>query len=184
MSSNIRIQRICQQCNNEFTAKTTVTKYCSLKCSQKAYKFRARKKKIDQSDKETTQIKHKPYKDLNNKEFLSVQEASQLLGCSKHTIYRSIKAGNLPSLNLNIKKTIIKRNDIDNLFLLKTPEQPEQVDKRTYNIEDCYYINEVLEKYKIGEQTLQSLIKRNDIQKIKKGKFVYVPKDEIDSLLK
>ena len=40
MSSNIRIQRICQQCKNEFTAKTTVTKYCSDRCSKRAYKAR------------------------------------------------------------------------------------------------------------------------------------------------
>ncbi len=30
MSSNIKLQRICQHCGNEFTAKTTVTQYCGV----------------------------------------------------------------------------------------------------------------------------------------------------------
>ena len=29
MSSNIRISKVCQHCNRVFTAKTTVTKFCS-----------------------------------------------------------------------------------------------------------------------------------------------------------
>lgn len=38
MSSKIEVQRICQYCKKEFTARTTVTKYCSHKCNQRAYK--------------------------------------------------------------------------------------------------------------------------------------------------
>ena len=38
MSSNIQIQRVCEFCGNEFTARTTVTKLCSAKCRKANYK--------------------------------------------------------------------------------------------------------------------------------------------------
>ncbi|HBH06588.1 MAG TPA: DNA-binding protein, partial [Flavobacteriales bacterium] len=43
MSSNMRIPKICQECGSDFIAKTTVTQYCSDRCSKRAYKKRKRK---------------------------------------------------------------------------------------------------------------------------------------------
>uniref|UniRef100_UPI0028B10B01 hypothetical protein n=1 Tax=Sphingobacterium multivorum TaxID=28454 RepID=UPI0028B10B01 len=40
MSSNIKIKKICQQCGQEFIARTTVTKYCGDNCAKKAYKVK------------------------------------------------------------------------------------------------------------------------------------------------
>ena len=50
MSSNIRVQRICQFCGKEFTARTTVTKYCSDVCAKRAYKARKRTEKVEISN--------------------------------------------------------------------------------------------------------------------------------------
>ena len=47
MSSNIYLLKNCQQCNKTFTARTTVTKYCSSSCSKKAWKLRKRTEKIE-----------------------------------------------------------------------------------------------------------------------------------------
>ena len=38
MSSNIFVQRICEECGNEFTARTTVTRFCGDRCAKRAYK--------------------------------------------------------------------------------------------------------------------------------------------------
>jgi hypothetical protein len=46
MSSNIRIERICQFCNCKFIARTTKTKYCSQICSARQYKLKARQEKL------------------------------------------------------------------------------------------------------------------------------------------
>ena len=70
MSSNIRIQRICQHCGNEFTAMTTVTKYCGAQCAKSAYKARQKTEKIDVSNKETKEIISKPIAEIQSKEFL------------------------------------------------------------------------------------------------------------------
>lgn len=116
MSSNLLIKRICQFCGTEFTARTTVTKYCSLKCSQRAYKSRKRSNAVQKSIFETTQIKLILLEELKTKEFLSVKDVSRLLGCSKQTVYKLINSGKLKATNILKKKTIIKRSDLDNLF--------------------------------------------------------------------
>jgi len=35
MTSNIRIEKVCQYCGTKFIAKTTVTRYCSHSCNKK-----------------------------------------------------------------------------------------------------------------------------------------------------
>jgi excisionase family DNA binding protein len=116
MSSKIEIQRICQYCKQEFTARTTVTKYCSHKCNQRAYKARKRAEKAMQSNTETTRIKNQPIEQLKAKEFLTVREVSQLLNCSLRTAYYYIKSGTIKAVNLGQRMTRVKRTEIDKLF--------------------------------------------------------------------
>lgn len=116
MSSNIRIQRICLHCNKEFTAKTTVTKYCSDRCAKWAYKARQKTEKIEESNKETRQIVSMPFDVIQAKEYLTVLDAAKLLTCSRQTIYSLINAGRIKATNIKVKKTLIKRTEIDRLF--------------------------------------------------------------------
>ena len=117
MSSNIRIQRICQFCNNEFTAKTTVTKYCSDNCAKRAYKVRKKQESIKASNKETKRIVTMPIEKLKAKEFLTVKEVSKLLNCSVRTVYYYIENGNIEAVNLGQRLTRVKRSEIDKLFI-------------------------------------------------------------------
>jgi len=183
MSSNIRIQRICQHCNNEFTARTTVTKYCSHKCASRAYKDRTRKKKVEKSNAETKKIITQPVEVAKAKEFLTVKDVSILLGCSTRTAYRLINNETIKAVNLGQRVTRVKRSEIDKLFQSNSKPQTNEAEPIQYNIEDCYTINEVLNKYQISDNTLRGLIKRNKIPKIKKGWYAYVPKQIIDELL-
>jgi len=117
MSSNIKVQRICQHCSKEFTARTTVTKYCGDNCAKRAYKLRQRNTKIESSNKETLQNISKPIEELKAKEFLTVKEVAKLLNLSIRTTYRLIDQGNIKGVNLAQRKTLVKRSDIDKLFL-------------------------------------------------------------------
>ena len=196
MSSNIKIQRICQHCGNEFTARTTVTQYCSSNCSKRAYKARLKGSKIEASNKQTRQIKNQPIDELKAREFLTVTQVSKLIGCSRQNVYSLINTGKLKATNILLKKTIIKRTDLDKLFkepasqtkpegIPETQKQElnEWVQAGGFDISDCYNLAEVQSKYGISETALQNLIKRNNIPKIKKGWFAYVPKTVIDKLL-
>ena len=183
MSSKIEVQRICQYCEQEFTARTTVTKYCSHKCSQRAYKARKRAEKVKQSNTETTRIKSQPIEQLKAKEFLTVREVAQLLNCSIRSAYYYIESGTISAVNLGQRMTRVKRSEIDKLFQTNNQPQTNEAEPIQYDITDCYTINEVLEKYSISETAFHNLIKRESIPKIKKGWYAYVPKQIIDELL-
>jgi len=183
MSSNIQVQRICQHCGKEFTARTTVTQYCSDVCCKRAYKVRLRAGKVEKSNKETQQIKNQPYEELKAKEFLSIAETCKLIGISRRTVYRMIERCELV-IGKAGKRTIIRRSDLERL-LFKQPQpvtpQPEQ---KQFDVADCYNLAEVQSKHAISEKALYDIIKRNNIPKIKKGRYAYVPKTVIDELLK
>jgi len=184
MSSNIEVQRICQHCGKEFTARTTTTLYCSHKCNSAAYKAKLRTVKVEVSNKVTQRIKTQPIEELKAKVFLSVRDVSKLIGCSRQNVYLLINAGKLKATNILEKKTIVKRSDLDKLFEQNATPQPESIpEPMKYNITECYTLTEVLSKYSISEKALHDLIIRNQIPKIKAGVFAYVPKTLIDKFL-
>jgi excisionase family DNA binding protein len=182
MSSNIKVQRICQHCGQEFTARTTITLYCSHRCNSAAYKAKQRAGKVEQSNTETQSIRSIPIEELKAKEFLTVREVARLLNCSVRSAYYYIESGTIKAVNLGQRITRVKRSDIDKLF-----EQPQaitpQTEQKHYDISECYNLTEVLDKYSISATTLQNLIKRHEIPKINNGWFAYVPKNVIDALL-
>ncbi|HEV8512556.1 MAG TPA: helix-turn-helix domain-containing protein [Cyclobacteriaceae bacterium] len=116
MSSNIKVQRVCQHCGKDFTARTTKTLYCSLQCNSKAYKAKQRAAKVEASNAETIKIKTLPIEELKAKDFLTVKEVANLLSCSVRTIYYNIESGNLKAVNLGERITRVKRSDLDKLF--------------------------------------------------------------------
>ena len=182
MSSKIEVQRICQHCGNEFKARTTVTRFCSHRCESAAHKQKVRAGKVEESNKQTQQVKTRPIEELKAKEFLSVTQVSKLIGCSRQNVYNLINTGKLKATNILLKKTIVKRSDLDKLFNEPTNRTPQPKQKQ-FDISECYNLTEVQSKYGISETALHNLIKRNSIPKIKKGWFAYVPKTVIDKLL-
>ena len=188
MSSNIEVTRICQFCENEFTAKTTKTKFCSLTCSSKAYKKRTRQQKIAGSNLETTTIKSRPILELKDKEFLTVKEVALLLGFAPKTIYRLINQNKIIAYNFSQRMTVIKRSELDALFQIIEPNyeivlRPKEK-KKNIEISDCYTITEIQHKFNISNGALYNIIKRNNIQKFTKGKFTYVAKTDIETIFK
>jgi len=184
MSSNIKVQRICQHCGNEFTARTTSTQYCGNTCSKRAYKARIRNAKVEVSNKETQRIKTKPIEELKAKEFLTVKDIASLLNCSIRTVYYYIETGNIKAVNLGQRITRVKRSEIDKLFeqsLIDTPQPKAKPIK--YPINECYTITEAQNKFKISDSALNNIIKRHNIPKMKKGWYTYVPIILIDKLL-
>ncbi|MBA3766826.1 MAG: helix-turn-helix domain-containing protein [Acidobacteria bacterium] len=115
MTSHIRVQRVCNHCGDEFTAKTTVTQYCGDVCAKQAYKARSRQAKIEHSEAETTTIRNKPLAEIQAKEFLSVTETCALLGLSRRTVFRLLQSGRIPAVKFG-RRTIIKRANLEALF--------------------------------------------------------------------
>ena len=186
MSSNIKVQRICQYCSNDFTARTTTTMYCSHRCNSSAYKTKLRSNKVELSNKETKLIKTQPIEQLKAKAFLSIADTCMLIGISRRTVYRMIERGELITGKAG-KRTIIRRSDLEQLLFEKpltvTSKPVKQSDQKQFDITEYYNLTEVQSKYGISQTALQNLVKRNRITKIKKGWYAYVSKIEIDKLL-
>ena len=116
MSTTLEVQRICEYCGKEFTARTTKTRYCSHTCNSRAYKLTMKNAKVELSNREVQQIRNKPIEELKAKEFLNVRQTSLLIGCSRQTIYTLINTGKLKAVNIKIKKTIVSRSEINKLL--------------------------------------------------------------------
>ncbi|MVZ62134.1 helix-turn-helix domain-containing protein [Sphingobacterium humi] len=186
MSSNIQVTRICQHCNKEFIAKTTVTKFCSEFCGKRNYKLRQKQAKIARSEAETQEVRNvkslPTSKDLSNKEFLSVTEVGKLIGCSRQNVYKLINTGKLNASNLLERKTIIKRSDIDKM--LKDNEiNNDRSQTLIVETTEYYSMQEIEVKYNMSEKAIYELIKRNNIEKVKRGRYSLVNKKDIDKLL-
>lgn len=117
MSSNIEVQRICENCKQEFTARTTRTKYCSHKCNRRAYKANIKNQKIKASNIETLKSISLPIEELKQKEFLTITETCQLLSVSRWTIWRKVKNNEIQASKIG-SRTIIKRIEIDKFLNL------------------------------------------------------------------
>lgn len=117
MNSYIRINKICQHCGKEFEARKTTTKTCSDACAKLSYKGRLRSNKIEIIERTAMQAKIKPMEDLKQQEFLTVKDVAKLLHCSIRTTYYLIESGKIKAVNLAQRKTLIKRSDIDKLFV-------------------------------------------------------------------
>ena len=85
MSTNMKITRVCEFCKNEFTARTTKTRYCSLSCNSKGYKSLVRQSKISQSNKQTETAKNPVLEVVKVKDFISVSQ-SMLYPYTIHTL--------------------------------------------------------------------------------------------------
>ncbi|MHC0443052.1 helix-turn-helix domain-containing protein [Flavobacterium sp. 3-210] len=179
MSSKIEITRICEFCKNEFTARTTKTLYCSLKCSSRAYKARTRQSKIDQSNKQTQTAKKPNLEVIKTRDFIDVNMASNLLGISKRTIYRLIQRGELDIAKFG-SRTVIRRCDLDSFFSIPLQEAMLRPVQEFPGLDKCYTITQIQQKFGISPVGLYKLIQRHGITKYSVGKFNYVAKKDID----
>lgn len=182
--SQLKIPKICEQCGKSFEAKTVVTRFCGSSCANKSGKEKKRRQKeaekkqtiLEQSAEKIAQMQTRPY--------ISVTEATVLFGISKNTIHRLIKAGQIPAFNLGERLTRVSRKHLEAIFTaVDLPETPkEKPMKLHYEIDECYTINEISEKYGVSLSSVDKIIRRNSIPKRQVGKYVYVPKELIDKI--
>lgn len=182
MSSNLRIIRICECCSEQFTAKTTRTKYCSHKCNKKILRSKDRNKKVEASNQETVAHLNTGLERIRLREFLSITEAGLLMGISRRTIYRLIDRG-----ELNIAKygtrSVIRKCDLESFFAIPIVEETMKPIQEFQGIDNCYNIGEIQKKFGISPAALYLLLQRQGIAKYTVGKYTYVSKADIDIIL-
>lgn len=184
MSSNILVNRICEYCNIEFVAKTTVTRFCGDICAKRSYKQRLRDKKLEQSNKQIESIKNqtasttqiRKIKDVSNLEYLNPTDVSKLLMCSRKNVYSLMNSGRLVYSQLSTKKRLISRKEVDRFLDDNKPIGRKPVDRieKEFDLNYSLSIQEIQERYGISEKALYEIIKKHNVRKYKTGKYVFV----------
>jgi excisionase family DNA binding protein len=177
MSSNITIKKVCEQCGKVFIAKTSVTRFCSLKCNNKNIKLRKRGVYIFPQQKVPRKRVNHTLAELTSMEFLTVPKAAKLMNASTRIVYNLIKSGRLRATNLSLRKTVIARVDIDAFF-----ERPDGKPDKSLNPNYCR-MAEAAVIFNVSESALFEIIKRNQIEKFKEGKYTYVAKSDLEKVL-
>ena len=174
-----KIEKQCTICGQPFVPKTVDSVCCSRKCSDTAY----RKKKIQKKKEEERQAIVDKVSD--DRLYISVPEAIAMFGVAKSTLYRLIRQKKLPAINLGTRLVRIDRAAIEQMFPIRqTPIVKEKLAPKVYRLEpeDCYTIGEVSKKFGISDSSVYKHIRKFSIPTRQIGKYVYVPKSEIDNL--
>lgn len=181
-ASKYKIERKCEVCGKTFLAKTIYSKYCSRTCTCAAYRNKKREEKKEQ------ERKAQAAKIPEGRPYISVAEAVALFGISRDTVYRLIKKGNIPAINIGQRLTRISRAHLEAMFPISDaqPIQPVQPKQANYKFDetDCYTVGQITNIYGICESTVYKAIHKMSIPTCQRGNYVYVPKAEIDKLFK
>lgn len=182
--SNLKIPRICEQCGKPFEAKTVATRFCSPYCVNKSGRVKKRQAKEAEKKQALLEKSINRIAEIQTRPFISVSEATVLFGISKDTIRRLIYAGKIPAYNLGQRLTRVSRVHIEAMFTaINLPEEPKKVPIRMqYGEHECYKIGEISEKFGVSLSTVNKTIRRYSIPRRQVGRFVYIPKEQIDRI--
>lgn len=177
-----KIQKQCAICEKQFTPKTVNSIHCSRNCTNIAY----RKRKAQQ--KKEKQLETISNKIPDNRKYISVPEAIVLFGVTKSTLYRNIRHGKIPAVNLGTRLIRIDRSILEKMFPLREDllEENKSPTIKLYRLEpeDCYTIGEISKKFGISDSSVYKHIRKFSIPIRQIGKYVYAPKSEIDNIYK
>lgn len=182
------INKKCRFCGKNFKAHTTKTKYCGHSCNNKHYKEKERKNNLHQlSGKKRERSYQSILEEIKVKEFLSLEDCSLLLNVSRSTIKRIVEDEELTSFSIR-SRVIVKREDLNKYCMvqLKKTRVKSKATKsvicnksKHFNIANYYYMGEIPKFFNISLRSAERYIKSNGIEKVKKGRFVYVLKTDI-----
>ena len=177
--SKAKIMRHCIVCGKPFLAKNVNSVHCSKKCSDETYRNKRRAQKKGQERQSIV-------KDSDGRQFLTVLQVYNRYNISRPTLYRWIRQGRIKDYNPGDRMTLIDVADIETLLEVRKNPFEEMPQKRLYSLEpeDCYTIGEVSKKYRVSESTVYATIRRQSIPMRQIGRFVYVPKFDIDKFFK
>ena len=111
-----------------------------------------------------------------------------MFNIERGTLYRLIRLGRIPSINLRKHLIRIKRSELE-ANILPRKEAKEEKKKpipKLYNLEpeNCYTVGEICKKYHINDSSVWAHVRKYSIPSRQTGNFVYIPKEEIDNLYK
>ena len=123
MSSNIRIKKVCEHCEEIFQARTTTTRFCSHRCNAAAYKKKEKEGRIEHSNKQTKRQILIPQESAQleirvSKELVNIKELSVITSLSERTLFRLIKDKKFPKMKIG-KRLVFNKDAVINYLNYK-----------------------------------------------------------------
>lgn len=139
-----------------------------------------KRKRVKQAEAESQFIKsEKPKEDIKDKEYLSIAQASVLLGLSLQAVYKMIYAGHLIAYKLSSRLSFVKREDIDKM--LNANPYVKKNRSKGANITEFYTTAEVKEKYGVKDSWIFKVAKDNNIPRTFNRGKTFWSKKHIDA---
>lgn len=168
-----------------------MTKFCGDQCAKRDYKLRRKtakqqktNQKVNESNRQTQLVRDAPKIRLLEKEFLTVNEAAVILGCSDRAIHFMISSGRLSAINLGVRKTRILGSELQGLFELPElrvkPVQKIKLAEEPFTKENCYMVEEITNSWGVTRDSVYSMVNRKKIPKFQEGKEIYISKKHIE----
>jgi len=114
-ASNIPFPKVCEYCKKSFLAFRSTAKCCSSLCSKRNYKQQKRTEKVKTITQQSISMLNTDIEKIKARDFLSIYQCSELLGISRFSVMRLIKAGLIASIKAG-RRTIISRESINKQF--------------------------------------------------------------------
>jgi len=173
----LKLERTCRVCGATFRPKTLESWYCSAACGKSASKARSYERKAKE------QLDRLLSLGADSSAYIKVREASQLYNVSMRTLYRLIKSGKLPAVQISPRNIRVSRVELEKI-VSKRPDEELPKKPKLYNMEPeaCYTIGEIQKKYKINDRSVWEHIRKYSIPTRQIGNYVYAPKEDIDKL--
>ena len=173
----MEVQRKCQWCGKPFIAHTMVTRFCSKSCTEKAYKDRKRRQKLQEYEAKQNE---QPMQEVG------IVGANRSSPCRSRYPFRHQSCHHLSDTWLPVSfgrcnfvgAPSYAKSDIEKMFD-NTPDYK----KRSYGRKQTvlyYTTNEILEKYQIQKKTLYRRCKLYSIPKVEEGSRVFYNRTLID----
>ncbi len=119
----LEIRRKCKVCGKVFIAKTLDSQFCCKRCGDVF-----RKRQLDAKKREET-LSRIILQIPDAREYISVKEAVAIFGVERDTIYRLIRKGRIPAINLGTRLTRIKREDLEKLIPTRDTIKAEKTEE-------------------------------------------------------
>jgi excisionase family DNA binding protein len=174
------LKRICEVCGGEFVAAQHTSRFCSKRCSQKAYKMKLRESKIVKSNAESEQQRiEKKNKRMAAQMAFSITATAQVLGVCRQTVYNLVYAGRLKAKRITNRIMLISRDNIND-FLQATENCQKLPAKERQPITEWYSKKEAMDILKVESTKYRRIINQNRIPERKQGVYSFVSKKHID----
>lgn len=175
------VPKKCPWCGNFFNPKTIWTVYCCQDCIRKA------ERKREKERREKARLKEMASSIPDEQNYLTIQQAVAIFAINRITLYTHIRHGKIPVVRVKKRGMRIRREELEARYQTRErQEHPAPLPPRVklYNLEpeNCYTIGEATEKFKVGSTFIYNNVRKFGIPMRQIGRFVYLPKEEIDRI--